>query len=278
MKLRAVIVLALTSGCASFTSFFGSENTVAYFPDAEGNLQAGLKAMQNKSFDEAETYFEYTRTKYPYVDAATEAELGLGDADFARDKFIEARDRYNNFVRLHPTHVKVDYAAFRAAITHYKEIPSDFFVLPPSAEKDQVEVRNARIALGDFLRLSPSSQYAVEARKTLDEVRRRLADHELYVAEFYAHPNRKKWRGVVTRLQGLEKNYSGLGFDEKVAFGLHEAYVQLEDYDNARAALERYVATREDSADVRRARGLLAELAGKHTAPPPAEDAPDAGS
>ncbi len=277
MKLRVVTIVFALTGCASVSSFFGTD-TVVFATNAEDNLARAFKAMKAKNFTEAETYFEHVRTKYPYVDAATEAELGLGDCDFAQDKFVEARDRYSNFVKLHPTHPRVDYAAFRAAFSHYKEIPSDFFLFPASAEKEQVEVRNANVALSDFIRLYPKSSYRGEAQKTLDDVKARLAAHEYYVADFYAHPLRQKWRGVITRLNGIEKNYPGVGYDEKVSFGLYEAYMKLDDPDNARAALERYVAGHTESSETRRAKALIASLEGKKTAPPPPENPPDAGT
>src|SRR5687768_7767486 len=92
-----------------------------YASDADTNMKRGAEALEGRNFVEAEKFFEYVRTKYPFLDLAKEAELKLADTDFERDQFPEARDRYQTFVRLHPTHAKVDYAAFRGALTHYKE-------------------------------------------------------------------------------------------------------------------------------------------------------------
>ncbi len=279
MKLRAVLVISAfaVSSCASLSTFFSQDGEVAYATTPEENMRLAQQAMVDKNFNEAANYFEYVKTKFPYVEAATTAELGLADADFEREKFIEARDRYQNFVRLHPTHARIDYAAFRAALTHYKEIPSDFFLLPPASEKDQVEVRNALTAMNDFVRLYPSSERRSEAQKILDEVKLRLAEHEMYVADFYSHPNRAKWRAVVTRLSVVEKSYAGLGLDERVAFGLYDAYLKLEEADNARAALQRFVAAHPDSREVGRAKRLIAEAPPQKQAPAPVET-PDAGS
>src|SRR5262249_40118318 len=157
-----------------------------------------------KNFNEAQKYFDYVKSKYPYLEAATTAELRLGDVDFEREKYAEARDRYLNFIKLHPTHSKVDYAAYRAALTHYKDMPSEFCWLPPSSEKDQAEVRQAATAMADFIRTYPSSEYVGQAQKSYDEVKRRLAEHELYVADFYK--KREKWGAVVGRLNVLEKD------------------------------------------------------------------------
>jgi outer membrane protein assembly factor BamD len=207
--------------------------------DAQANLDKGNDALRTRSYLDAEKYFEYVKTKYPFLDVAKEAEIRLADTDFERERYTEARDRYQNFVKLHPTHPKVDYAAYRAALTHYKDMPSEFFILPPAKEKDQAEVRAANKAMADFVRSYPSSTYFPEAKKILDDTRKRLAEHELYVAEFYS--KRKKWAAVAQRLETVADKYSGLGYDEKVLFELHDVYGKLNDKSRAEDALRKII-------------------------------------
>ena len=273
MKLRAVLPLVVLSlsACASFGTFAGQEGgEVQFGSDADENMRKGDEAMNAKNYAEAASYFEFVKTKYPYLETAKLAELRLADSDYERDRFVEARDRYANFVRLHPTHARVDYAAFRAALTHYKEIPSDFFLLPPASEKDQVEVRNALTAMTEFMRNHPESEFIAEAKKVLDEVKLRLAEHEMYVAEFYAH--RDRWPAVVTRLSVVAKDYSGIGLDERVSFGLYDAYLKLNDPSNAKAALQRYVDNFPAEPAAKKAIKLIASLPST-----PAPTAPNVG-
>lgn len=229
----ALSVAALT-GCAEFSAG-GTGVEPNYSSDADTNLQRGNEALESKNFLEAERYFEYVKGKYPFLEASKEAELRLADTDFDRERYVEARDRYQSFVKLHPTHPKVDYAAFRAALTHFKEVPSDLFILPPAREKDQAEVRATVAAMKEFLRLYPKSSFVPEAQRVEEEARRRLAEHELYVAEFYA--KREKWNAVVNRLRIVVDQYAGLGLDEEAYFGLHEAYLKLNDAERAKETL-----------------------------------------
>lgn len=275
MKLLAAALLSLVLvSCASLGSSSGDAVEVVYAADADENLKKGDEAMASKNYPEAARYYEYVKTKFPYLEVAKTAELKLGDADFERDRFIEARDRYQNFVRLHPTHPKVDYAAYRAALTHYKDIPSDFFLLPPASEKDQVEVKNAYNAMAEFTRTYPESEYVKDAQKVLVEVKKRLAEHELYVAGFYAR--RDRWPAVVGRLTGVAKNYGGIGYEERVYFGLYDAYRNMKDDANARKALEDYVAKYPQDPGVSRARSVLGVPA--PAAPAPPQGTPDAGA
>jgi outer membrane protein assembly factor BamD len=227
-------VAFLWVGCAT-----APETKTANTPpaqEAEATLKLGEEALKDRNFLEAGKYFEAVRSKFPYLEAAREAELRLADTDFEAERYIEARERYQSFVKLHPTHPKADYASYRAALCFYKEMPSDFLFIPPSYEKDQAAVTGTARAMGDFIRQYPNSPYIPEAKKHEDEARRRLAQHELYAADFYKR--REKWAAVAGRLSVVIRDYSGLGYDERALFGLHEAYGQLKDPEKAKAALQ----------------------------------------
>lgn len=263
MRPLLVSLLLAGSGCASVSTFFSGNDDPLYSTEADENLKKGIEALESKNYLEAGKYFEYTRTRFPFLEASKEAELKLADTSWEQEKYVEARDRYQNFARLHPTHPKVDYAAFRAAESHFRDIPSDFFLLPPAIEKDQVELKGALIALSEFTRLYPRSEHLEAAKKIIADVRRRLARHELYVAEFYR--KREKWPAVVNRLTVVQKNFSGIGFDADVAFGLFDAHVALQQPEKARDALAFFVGQFPADEQVGRAQALLRKL----PAPPP---------
>jgi outer membrane protein assembly factor BamD len=250
-SLAALLCTLLFSACAT-TGAGGEPN---YAQDAQANLQRGNEALENKDYLEAQRYFEHVRNRYPFLEVAKEAELRLADTLFAREQYIEARDAYQNFLKLNPTWPRADHAAFRAALTWHREIPSDLFILPPSEEKDQVAVRNSVRAMSDFLRRYPDSEYAEEAKKIVADGRVRLAKHELYVASFYAR--RERWRAVANRLETVATQYQGLGFDEQALFGLYEAYTRLDEKERAKAALEQIIQRLPGTAAAQRAQALL---------------------
>ena len=253
---HALLLVALSlGGCATLSTT--GEVEPDYAQDAETNLARGNQAFESRNYAESLKYFEHVRSRYPYLDVAKRAELRIADTHFAREEYIEARDAYLNFVKLHPTWPQVDYAAFRAALTHYKEIPSDFFLLPPSEEKDQAEVKNALRAMQDFVRQYPNSEYRAQAEEIVADVRRRLARHELYVASFYAR--RERWRAVASRLETVAEEYQGLGFDEQALFGLHNAYTHLNEKEKARKALEEILARMPGTRAAEKAKALLGQ-------------------
>jgi outer membrane protein assembly factor BamD len=250
--LALCLTTAVLGGCATLS---GEPSEPNYASDAQTNLERGVEALGNKNFLEAERYFNHVRTRYPFLDAAREAELRMADALFGREQYLEARDAYQSFIKAHPSWPQVDYAAFQVAMTHYKEIPSGFFLLPPPEEKDQTEVKNSLRAMNDFLRQYPKSQYAPRAQEVVDETRSRLARHEMYVASFYA--KRERWRAVAFRYENVIRQYPGLGFDEKALFGIYDAYMRLDEKDKAHQALQEVVSRMPGTPAAQRAQALL---------------------
>ena len=254
--LRAVCLTALlctAAGCAALSSSQGADPD--FSADAASNLQQGDEALERKDFLQAEQYYEHVRTKYPYLEVANEAELKLADLAYAQETYPEAREKYQSFIKLHPTHPRVDYAAYRAALSHFEDIPSDFFLVPPSTEKDQTEVRAALVALNDFVRQYPNSQYLGEAKQKLEQTREKLAEHEMYVASFYAR--RERWKAVAQRLESLLKNYPGTKLEEEALFDLHDAYVRLNDAERAKQTLQRVIERLPGTPAAERARRMM---------------------
>jgi len=250
--LLAGALAALAAGCAGAKA---TPDGPAPASEAELLLQRGTVAMKEKNYEEARAYLDQVIARYPFLEAARSAELRVADISYDKEEYPEARDKYQQFVKLHPTHPEVDYASFRAAMTNYQEIPRDFFLLPPSYEKDQMPVKNALRALEDFTRHHEKSRYLAEAQKTHAEVRRRLCQHELYVARFYA--SRGKWQAVVGRLNTLLERYPGAGYDQQALFGIHDAYLKLRDEGRARDTLKRILTTLPGTPAAERAKKLL---------------------
>lgn len=250
-----LLLLALT-GCKTL---FGSDGNVQYAQDAKINLARGMESFKSRDFPAAEKYFEYVRTKYPYSEFAKDAELKLADIGWEKEDFTDARDRYTNFVKLHPGYARTDYAAYRAAACHYQEFKkaaSDFFLFPPTFEKDQTELAAASRSLSDFVALYPQSKYAAEATKYLNESRHRLAAHELYVAGFYA--KRNYWEGAAGRWANVVKLYPSLGEDREAAFKLADAYrVHLHQPGKANDVLRLIMDRYPNSPDAARAQSLI---------------------
>ena len=232
----AALALALLSfACASEggSNFF--RTTPNFFPTAQQNYEYGVKELKLGNWISAEAYFKHVRTTFGFSRWATLSELGIADSEFGRDRFTEAVDGYKNFIKAHPGNERVQdgYAAYRIGLSYYKEIPSDFFVMPPSYEKDQGPVIDALRELTAFADQYGDSPYAAEARKLIGDCVKRLTDHELYVAGFYLNNN--KPYAAIGRLETVIKDYPASQREPEIMLLLGKTYLKMEKPMEARA-------------------------------------------
>jgi outer membrane protein assembly factor BamD len=244
-RLRKAWIIVLSgiaaSGCAEL-GLGESTRTINYSNTAKENYDRGLAALKSEDWLEAIKYFQFVRTKFGFSKWATLAELGIADANFGREKYQEAVDGYRVFAKSHPTHEMVQngYAAFRIGESFYKEIPSEWFLVPPAYEKDQGPVKDAMRELSNFIEEFADSPYREKARKLVADCVKRLADHELYVADFYL--GRNKPQAAVGRLEWLLKEYPNSQVEPQVLLLLGRTYMKMEKPKEARSAFERLIA------------------------------------
>lgn len=256
---RTSLVLATTLAWTLFgCAHLDSSGTVEFAPDAEGNYRLGLKSMEDRRYLDAMQFFEHVRYRHPYSAVAALADLAIADNFFVQDKFAEAAESYKNFVKLHPNHPKVDYAEYRIALSHYKDIPMDLFFIPPSCEKDQGAVRGAAANFSEFLKKYPDSEYAAEAREKLKEVIERLVDHEMSVAKFYRHHDR--YKSAAARYEVVLRDFPESVRAGEALVGLAESRCDAEQFDEARAAVERLRSEYASSPQAAKADALLKDI------------------
>ncbi len=221
----------------------------------EAAYQKAERAMERGDYIDANARFTAIRAQYPYSRYATLAELRLGDVYFEEDKFTSAISQYRAFIKLHPNHPRVAYASYRVAESFAAQMPKPFVFLPPTYERELASTRDAARELEFFLKKYPDTEFTAPAKRKLTEVRRRLADHEMYVAQFYL--KRKNPRACAMRLTYLLENYSGVGLDAQALFLLARSYIELNDQKKARTALDDLVANFGDDPLARQASNYL---------------------
>lgn len=256
-SLLLVLALALSAPACG-----GGQSTgqVDYDVTAKNNYKKGQKELEEKDWVAAAKYFSFIKARFPYSRYAVLAELRMADAEFGAGHYLQAIDGYKLFIKFHPTHDKVvdGYAAFRIGEAYLEMLPSDWFILPPSHEKDQSATSDAHRELAKFLKKYPKSPYVPEAREALRKVNARLARHELYVARFYW--DKGKPMGTVLRLRRLLERHSGTRYDAEALWLLGRAYESVEMPGRARQMYDRLISKfpeDENADDARRARARL---------------------
>lgn len=256
------LALLLVALCVAAPACGGKSGAgaVEYSVSAQKNYEKGLKQLDNKDWIAAAKYFGFIKSRFPYSKYAVLAELRLADAEFGAEQYLEAIDSYRLFIKFHPTHEMVanGYATFRIGEAYYKQLPGDFWLFPPSYEKDQSATEDAATELKQFLDKFPSSPYRAKAKEILVLVGKKLADHEWYVARYYW--DRGKPMGTVIRLRRLLERYRGVGYDEEALWLLGRAYVSVGMPERARNVWQELIDKHPRGSRARDARSSLSGL------------------
>lgn len=248
--LCGVLLLASAStiapGCASTNA------NASYSSQAQALYKDAQETLEDGEFSEAIRRFNLIRTRYSYSKYAALSDLRIADAYFIQEKYATAIEQYRTFNKLYVGHPQNTYANWRVALSFFRQMPTDNIILPPGYERDLARARDAEREMRLFLKRNPNTEYTKDAGRYLLLARRRLADHELYVATFYLTRNNP--RAAALRLTYLLKNYTGLGLDPQALFLLARAYLELKDVDKAVVALKDLVSVHPQSEYAQRAR------------------------
>ena len=229
LTLVLALAVPLTTACAT-----GPNLSEEYGQTARENYELALGEFADKDYEEAVQYADFVRIRFPFSRFAVEAELLIARAEFAQGNYTTAQDQFKQFYKLHPTHKHVQngWCAYMAAVAAYMNAPEGFFLMPPHYQRDQDQLQDALVELAYFFDHYPSSELHPLAVKLQDDIRRRLLEHELYVAKFYLDRDRPE--AAIGRLESAHKVYAGIGLDAEVLFLLALTYMKMDEIELAR--------------------------------------------
>jgi outer membrane protein assembly factor BamD len=230
---RGVALLVCLGGAVACKT--GPDLSADYAQTAIENFTKAQNEFLDKDFDEAIQYADFVRIRFPFSRYAVEAELLIARAEFEEGNYTTAVDAFKQFAKLHPTHehVRNGWSTFMAAASAFMNAPQKFFLLPPDYMRDQSQLQDALVELEyyfDHYQGTVTEKYAL---KLHDEVRRRLLQHEMYVANFYL--SRDKPEAAIGRLEAAHERYPGIGLDAEVLFLLGITYLRMDEIELSRS-------------------------------------------
>ncbi len=195
-------------------------------PAAEVLYQKGLAQMESKKMlwlipsgdhDKAIETFQQIIDNYPYSEYAVMAELKIADAYFEQGKLDEALSYYRDFSELHPQHEAVPYTLKRAALSHYKQTRT--------ADRDQTATNESLKYLDQLISRYPHSAEAQEAEEMWKELRTKLAQHDMQIADYYMDED--EFQSAADRYRGVLNEFPGLGLDAEALYKLGVCYTEM---------------------------------------------------
>jgi outer membrane protein assembly factor BamD len=189
----ALIFLWLVVGAAGCACLTGSKQVES----AEELAEKGMESFEEEDYKDALKAFNTLKERYPYSRYAILAELKVADAHFYRKEYPEAIGAYEDFVQLHPKNEAIPYVKYQIGICYYEQMLSK--------DRDQTPTRLAILSFERLLKEHYDSAYAREATKKINDCRKLLAEHELYVGRFYYKS--KCYSAALGRFEGVLTGY-----------------------------------------------------------------------
>lgn len=213
VALAAAVVLA---GC-------GAKNKNAVPADATQPdrflFDRGTEALKKERWIDAREYFRQVVDNYPGSPVRADAKLGVADAylgEGGTENMVLAGNEYREFLTFYPTHARADYAQYKLAMTHHRQMRA--------AARDQTETKDALREFQTFFDRYPNSPLTPEVRLRWRESRDRLSEASFLVG---LHYYRSKWYpGAINRFQEVLKDDPSYTHRDDVYFYMGEAYMK----------------------------------------------------
>jgi outer membrane protein assembly factor BamD len=239
--LHCMFCILVFTGCAATQEEIANDN------DPASLYREGEALYNDGNYSEAINKCKRIMENYSLSPFAVEAELLLADAYYSSTKYSDAASYYINFISLHPNHPKTPYAMFQKGMSYFREVST--------IDRDQASTQKALLAFNDVISFYSSSIYADKAKEMAVFLKRRLADREFYIGNFYFKD--KKYKGALARFAEILKKYPDTGLSDKALYYIGQSYIGLGEKDLARDTFSVLISNFPDSSFVIDAKSWL---------------------
>ncbi len=222
--LTPFLILLLLAGCAGKPR----DETAGW--SVERFHQEASTAMRQNDFERAITLYEGLEARYPFHPLAQQAQIEIAYAYYRKREPEAAIAAAERFIGLYPRHDHVDYAYYLRGLATFDDggFLLDLF-REDAAHRDPVMARRSFNYFRELVERFPDSRYAADATQRMIHLRNRLAQSELYTADFYmrrgaflAAANRARYvvehyqetPAVVPALELMVDAYTRMGLDD----------------------------------------------------------------
>ena len=170
-RIALVTVLLAAAGCGWL-----KPQPVPILP-AEELYQQGETELDNRRYEDARKAFTKIIERHPNSSYAPRARFLLGEAYYRDADFDKAIKEFETFIAFYPRHQIADLVQYRMAMGYYDQLKP--------IEQDQTLAKNALEQFKKVVKDYPESRYATDSLAKIDICRGRLAQKEVWVANYY---------------------------------------------------------------------------------------------
>jgi outer membrane protein assembly factor BamD len=195
-----------------------------FIPESPKEMLAeGVKALKNEDIIHARTLFKQVIEDFPGSKERIESLLLLGRTHYSLAEYVEAKNRFQEFIDLYPANKQADRAYFFKAMSDYKMIDI--------AARDQTAAREAINGFELLINRFPKSNYIEKAKKNKKKCASFLVESIFEIGKFYY--NTGSYQSAISRLKNLLAENPNHKFSGEAAFLLAESYYNEQNFTEA---------------------------------------------
>jgi outer membrane protein assembly factor BamD len=216
--------------------------------DPEALYKEGLVQFNKRDYPEALKKFEELKSSFPDSPPYTLwAELKVGDCHFLKKEYVEAIAAYEEFKKIHPSHEEIPYVQYQIGMSYFNQM------LTP--DRDQTSTKKALSSFEYLIANYPPSLFTDKAKEKIGVCKKRLADNEFYIGNFYYKKGR--FQAAAWRFEGLLEKFPKDPDEDKTLYFLGKSYLELDRWEKAEAAFRKIVNEYPKSHHYKEARAIL---------------------
>ncbi len=211
----------------------------------------GMVLFNKGKYTEATEIFTRLKEYFPSDELyAPKADLRIADSYAFRKEYPEAITRYMEFKKQFPFHPDIPYVEYQVGLCYYRQVLSK--------DRDQKATVKALTIFQNVVANYPDTVFAQKAEEKIIFCRRRLAENELYIAQFYLR--QKKYEAAAKRSSAMLAKYPACGVDDAALYCLAMALHKQERNAEALTPLTKLVGEHPQSTFAKPGKKLLASL------------------
>jgi outer membrane protein assembly factor BamD len=180
----------------------------------EAVYKEATEAFRNKDYPTSIESFKKVKELFPEHPLAQLSQLEIAEVHFNAQEYDEAALAYDEFIRLYPGNINIPYARYKEALCYYNQISQP--------DRDQSATRKAIEKFEKIIKDYPDTPYAVKSYEYLKFCRKRLAEQEIFVANFYLKS--EKYNAAEKRFLYVLKFFYDVEVQQDALLGLYNLY------------------------------------------------------
>ena len=212
------LVAPALAGCESLGGLWGPKDDPVLDEPADRIYNEGLYLLNvKKDTKGAAKRFEEVDRQHPYSEWARKSLIMSSYAYYEAGAYDDSINSARRYIQLHPGSPDAAYAQFLIGSSYFDQIRD--------VSRDQERTEKAISMLDEVIRKYPKTEYAVSAKRKIEQARDQLAGQMMLVGRYYME--RRDYTGAATRFKTVVTRYQTTRHVEEALLRLTEVYLAL---------------------------------------------------